>query len=350
MRLTSPRYPGLDGIRALAVAAVVWDHTQPYDGMPPLLRHGFLGVDVFFVLSGFLITALLLHERASRGRISLGKFLIRRSLRIFPLYFAVMGLLAIYFVFIAPAASSQRNAFLTELPYHFTYTSNWVPMETMMGLTWSLSTEEQFYLLWPAMLAFLESWAWLVMLAFLALNQAINFGWIDGWLQSVGLSAGSLEILQCTFTPIILGAMLAFVLSNAHWRDRLAAWPSWPVLLFTAGVLLVSASWPGDIRGWPRLGFQAATALLLACIVLHPEAPLARILEWRPLAYVGTVSYGIYLLHMFVVHVARRVLVAIGAADNHLLFLLSLAGTVAAAGLSYRYFERPLLQLKDRFR
>ncbi|GIX23386.1 MAG: hypothetical protein KatS3mg122_0617 [Caldimonas sp.] len=350
MSLPPPRYPGLDGIRALAVAAVVWDHTIPYEGMPAPLRHGFLGVDVFFVLSGFLITALLLQERASHGRISLGKFFIRRCLRIFPLYFAVMGLLATYFVFFAPASSSQRTAFLTELPYHLTYTSNWVPMETMMGLTWSLSTEEQFYLLWPAMLAFLESWAWLAMVVFLILNQAVNFGAFDGALQSVGLSAGSLEILQCTFTPIILGSMLAFALSTAHWRDRLAAWPAWPVLLLAAGVLLVTASWPGDIRGWPRLGFQSATAVLLAVIVLHPTGHLARVLEWRPLAYVGTVSYGIYLLHMFVVHVTRRVLIDIGAMDNHLLFLLSLAGAVAVASLSYRYFERPLLQLKDRFR
>src|SRR5687768_5068106 len=141
---------GLDGLRAVAVAGVVWHHS--YSGLDalPMMRHGFLGVDLFFVLSGFLITTLLLREQQRSGRISLRHFYMRRALRIFPLYYAVLIALTAYFA--AAADSAQRARYFSELPYHAAYLSNWIDSETMLSITWSLSTEEQFYLLWPLLL------------------------------------------------------------------------------------------------------------------------------------------------------------------------------------------------------
>ncbi|HJW10160.1 MAG TPA: acyltransferase [Albitalea sp.] len=341
--------PGLDGMRALAVGAVVWHHTHA--GIPylPMTHNGFLGVDVFFVLSGFLITTLLLREKAESGRISLRHFYIRRSLRIFPLYYAVLAVLAIYFQF-AAGGSNQRASFLGELPFHASYTSNWTEIKSMMAITWSLSTEEQFYLLWPPLLVFFGLSSPLLLSLFLVLNQAINFGWLDGYLAQAGIPYESLAILQCTFTPIILGALLAFAVASPRirpWLDRVTAKGSVTVGLV---LLLVAANIPGDIRGWPRLSFQLATVALLAAIVLHPGHRIVRALEWRPLVYVGAVSYGIYLLHMLVVDAAKRGLLKAGLPTDDLLFPLCLAGTIALAGLSYRYFELPILRLKDRFR
>jgi len=349
MTLASARMPGLDGIRALAVCAVVWHHTHGAIAYLPMSRNGFLGVDVFFVLSGFLITTLLLNEKAKSGRISLRHFYVRRSLRIFPLYYVVLLMLTMYFLFVG-GESNQRASFLHELPFHATYTSNLVEVHSMMAITWSLSTEEQFYLLWPPLLAFLGLWSVPVLALFLVVNQAVNFGGLDGLLSSVGMAYESLVILQCTFTPIILGALLAFALASDRIRTHLGrVMPRWTLLLFVV-LMLIAANVPGDIRGWPRLSFQLATAAFLAAVVLQPTHRMVSALEWKPLVYIGTVSYGVYLLHMLVVDVMKRGFAKTGLQSEGLFFCACLAGTIALAGVSFRYFERPLLRLKDRFR
>jgi len=346
--MTVGRFAGLDGIRALAVGAVVWHHTHgPVAGLP-MSRNGFLGVDVFFVLSGFLITTLLLRERAETGRISLSRFYIRRSLRIFPLYYAVLAVLAVYFV-LAGQASSQRAWFLAELPYHLTYTSNWVDIKSLMAITWSLSTEEQFYLAWPPLLVLLGRASVPLLLAVLALSQLVNFGALDGWLAAHGVAYDTLPILQCTFTPIVLGTLLAFVFHAAPLRERLLGrLPAWTPLLGLV-LMIAAANVGGDIRGWPRLAFQLASTLFLAGVVLQPAGRLVRALEWRPLAYVGSISYGVYLLHMLVVDIVKRSMARLDLHAESLVFAACLAGTILLAGASFRYFERPLLRIKNRF-
>ena len=340
---------GLDGLRALAVTAVVWHHTHPGFAGFPLTVKGFLGVDVFFVLSGFLITTLLLDEQAHSGRISLRHFYLRRSLRIFPLYYAVLAALALYFATIAPDTSSQKSRFLAELPYHATYMSNWFETNSLMAITWSLSAEEQFYLLWPPLLAWLGRHALWPLAVLLGVNQAVNFGALDGWLAAIGLPYATHSILQSTFTPILLGVLLAFALQDAAARRALEQVTRWPVLLAVLGVAIAATS-VEDMRGVPRLAFHLATATLLAGILLRPSMTLVRWLEWRPLVFVGTVSYGVYLLHKIVLDVASRGLARVGLESPGLLFVSCLIGTIGLAALSYRYFERPLLRLKDRFR
>ncbi|HEX5686495.1 MAG TPA: acyltransferase [Ideonella sp.] len=347
-QLAVSHIPGLDGVRALAVMAVVWHHSHPGVAWLPASANGFLGVDLFFALSGLLITTLLLREQAMHGQISLTNFYARRALRIFPLYYALLALLTLYFVW-APE-SPQRGAFLAALPFHASYLSNWIQPDSLMAISWSLSTEEQFYLVWPPLLVLLGTWALPWLLAFLLLNQAVNFGWLDGWLRSMGMPYESLDILQATFTPIVLGVLLAFALQNdrAHaWLRRLLTPRSLWVLVL-AGVVLLN--WPGSLRGWPRLGLHLVITLLLGALVMNPGHVLVRSLQWRPLAYVGTVSYGIYLLHKPALDVARRLLHML-AIDSPLgLFGLGLLLSVGVAAISYRYFESPLLRLKNAFR
>lgn len=347
---SSQRIAGLDGVRAIAVMAVIWHHS--HDGMTwlPLSQHGFLGVDLFFVLSGFLITHLLLQEREQTSRISLSKFYVRRSLRIFPLYYALLAALAAAFLLLAPETSPLRAAFFSELPYHATYTSNSIESSTFLAITWSLSTEEQFYLLWPPILALLGMKSpYLLLLAVIA-NQAINFGLLDTELARAGLPYQSLHILQCTFTPILLGCLGAFAIRS---QDRAMEWlrqNSATILWVSAMAALVSANWPGDVRGMPRLVFQVSGAAFLLALYYQQLHPLTRALEIRPLVYIGMISYGIYLLHIIAIEVARPAAASLNQGHGWLLFTLSAALSIAMAAISFRVFETPLLKLKSRFR
>lgn len=343
-----PHIHGLDGLRAIAVIAVVWHHSHPGVAWLPASANGFLGVDLFFALSGWLITTLLLQERERCGRISLWNFYVRRALRIFPLYYALLALLSLYFLR-APQSTLAAD-FFQALPYHATYVSNWVQPDSLMAITWSLSTEEQFYLVWPPLLVWLGGRAVPWLLAFLVLNQAVNFGVLDAWLRTAGMPYESRDILQATFTPIVLGVLMAFGLrdkrAGAWLKRRLTA----PMLWALVAVTLLWINWPGDLRGAPRLGFHVLVTLLIAGIVLQPGHPVVRALQWRPLAYVGTVSYGVYLLHKPALEGAHRLLAKAGLDAPGGLFLLGLLLSVLAASLSFRFFERPLLGLKERFR
>lgn len=342
---------GFDGIRAIAVLAVIWDHTYfSWEGLP-ISRRGFLGVDLFFVLSGFLITWLLLVERAKNGSISLLKFYIRRTLRIFPLYFAVIGALAAYF-FLAPETSTQREAFLRELPYHLTYTSNWIVPSSMMGITWSLSTEEQFYLVWPLLFVLLASQAarMSILVLLVSANQLVNFRLLDGWFSRVGFPYASLEIVQCTFTPLLLGVIAAHLVHDQYLRRFVERYvSSGYVAVASLTVFLLAANWAGEIRGAPRLVVHVSATILLVWVFVNRKHAAVQILEAKPLAYVGAISYGIYLLHLPVMYVAGLVLDRISMNTPVTLFLAGAGGSIVVAGLSFRFFERPFLNLKSKF-
>lgn len=337
---------GLDGLRALSVIAVVWHHAHPGLAGWPITHNGFLGVDVFFVLSGFLITTLMLDERAATGRIALGQFYIRRSLRIFPLYYAVLALLAIYYM--ARPASPAGTAYLQQLPLHAAYLSNWVPVDGIMKITWSLASEEQFYLLWPPVLVLLGRHALWPLTLFLAANLAIGFGHFHGALQALGLSYHELSILQATFTPILLGVLLAYALRIDALRGALQRAPAWALPLAVL-LLLGVANAADDVRGWPRLAFALCTAAVLALVALQPRSIVVRGLSWRPLVAIGTVSYGVYLLHMISLHIVHMAAARLGGFPALLVFAAGLALSVALAALSFHYFERPILRLKSRW-
>ena len=339
------RIPGLDGLRALAVIAVVWHHSHPgYSGLP-LSHNGFLGVDMFFVLSGFLITTLLLQEQRTTGTVSLIGFYIRRSLRIFPLYYAVLLLMAIFFS--VSNKSSNASVFMQELPWHAAYLSNWVSLKSMMAITWSLSTEEQFYLIWPPLFAWLGARAVWPLLAFLAANQGVNFGFFDDFLNRSGMSVQSLPLLQITFTPILLGVLLAFGMKTPVVESFKSKVPTWALPLMVTVTLLI-ANTSGDIRGWPRLMFHISITGLIALLITSPKSLVVKLLEWRPLTHIGTVSYGVYLFHMLVLHVVYRGVNFTMLTYPTLIFLLAMLFCVTVASFSYRFFELPLMTLKSR--
>ena len=343
-------FGSLDGLRCFSILAVLWHHA--HGGDPALLAstRGFLGVDMFFVLSGFLIVTLLLRERERSGTIDLGKFYARRTLRIFPLYYAiVLGLAAL--LALKPGGSMGHHYF-AELPYLLTYTSNWIEVTSILAIAWSLATEEQFYMVWPPIERFLGRLVAPILVALLALNQGINFRLLDPWLEAnLGFRASDREILSSTFTPILLGVGLAHLAhrpASFELLRRLFAFAGAPLLWLAA--LMAALSWPSDdIAGLPRLSMQLAMAGLLCSVVLREDHVLRGLLRLPPIARLGMISYGMYLLHMFALYGARLVQGGLGWEDPWSRTILCLGLTVILAEVSFRGFESKVLLLKSRF-
>jgi peptidoglycan/LPS O-acetylase OafA/YrhL len=353
-KFRSVRFFGsLDGLRALSIVAVIWLHSwyetpyYPRLQATPVLRQGFYGVQVFFVVSGFLITTLLLREIDKYGKISLRDFYIRRALRIWPLYYAV---LAIYVVnaLVFERGTQRAASFLHYIPSFATFTYTWFISTSwpggMFNLAWTLSTEEQFYFFWPVVLRFLRGvWSSALLIGIIALKLATDHHLTErvlppGWLPT--------RIVQSIAIPICMGVLLAQAL---HWERgfrllyRLLGWKwSAPVMLVAMLVCLAPARPPFLVA------FLATTALIGACVVREDNG-LAWFLRLKPVAFVGTVSYGMYLLNSLCMHGVRAILQRIGLAYPPVIFLFTLAVTVAAAYLSHRYYESRFLALKERF-
>lgn len=352
--LDRKHFAGLDGLRAIAIIAVVWHHSA-HPGFLPILKRGFIGVDLFFVLSGFLISTLLIREKAKYGRISLKNFWMRRILRLVPAYYLLLfGLLAAYLIFKPndPDTANLINGF----PIYALYLSNWFEGgANNLGITWSLATEEQFYVIWPLFEAFaapiVALWFWIG--AFIV-NQLINFGILDPAIAaSFGIGPeGHPEILETTFTPILLGVGLAHLLNKKTSFDilsKLAGFAYAPAVF--AGLLLLILNIPiGDISGPLRLTIHLAMTVWIASIVLQPGAMTTRTLEWRPIAFIGAISYGMYLYHMWGVYAAGVILEKLGLPLGALHFPLTMAGTIVVSALSFYIFEKRFLNLRKKFR
>jgi peptidoglycan/LPS O-acetylase OafA/YrhL len=366
------RFLALDGLRGVAVLLVLLAHGSQ-DLLPKTFAFngGWLGVTVFFVLSGFLITHLLLEERARTGRISLANFYARRALRIWPLYFMVLGAYAfvlplfdqstfnsIYVSADNPDFGRYRDSLLA---YPF-FLQNYLVDHSDVGLGlrvfWSLAVEEHFYLLWPLLVVVLSG-RWLVS-ALVSIATA-TFGLraltIIGVLpeyQNVehmthtaldGLAAGCLIACLYHLRPEALKA-----LSARRWPYLLG----WALLFFLVWVGLqrmpLSPALPGSEYYRITLGTIAATVLV--AYVVGREDSSHPILRSRPFTYFGKVSYGMYVLHTivlgYIASLAAEMVLPYGM-GNILAMIVYLATVVAVAGLSFKFFEAPILRVKARF-
>ena len=343
--LSRSYFPLLDGLRCLSIVAVVWFHTAGATAPPGLLSRGQEGVSLFFVISGFLITTILLREQSTAGDISLKRFYLRRALRIFPLYYAMLALYAIL-VAVIERHSAVGDQFWRNLPYFVTYTSNlFVTLgadRVIFFFAWSLATEEQFYLFWPWVVkaSARPSLPVAAMLGLLALHYGGAFAAASGALDPTSLFT---RILMNLSPPICLGAIAAVLMhrpTTFRWIER---WIGWR-LGATAGLAATLAALAFDETP-PLVLYTAMTWLVIAC-TLRPDDQLLRPVLTNPFVkHVGVVSYGIYLMHMLCINIVRRL---VGAQEGPLIFVLALALSIAAATLSYRFFEAPILRWKDR--
>ena len=342
-------FGSLDGLRAISVIAVIWHHVGgplPVDW--PIVEAGHHGVTLFFAISGFLITTLLLRERQRTGHIDLKAFYIRRTLRIFPLYYAVLALY-VALVFLLERNSQVGREFFNNLPFFLTYTSNWfVPLEgrVIFYFAWSLAAEEQFYLLWPGIQKLLRPKYALLLVILLAIAVALAQWLTAEYLQSVHYFP--LKVLASIPLAICLGVLLAHAL---HYERSFLALR---VLLgFRASslmwllVFLLALNW----RSAPTVVVHAAAVLFVGACTYREDHSLAVVLKLRPLAYIGTVSYGVYLLHMLVKNAVSKALAGMDFDVSPVsIFIITTMFSVLAAGLSFRYFESIFLNMKKRLK
>ena len=340
------RFSCLDGLRCLSILAVIWHHASIDVAGLPGSQRGFLGVDLFFVISGFLIVTLLLRERERRGSISLRQFYARRTLRIFPAYYAtLLGLACLYAL--AGEGSERAALYFAELPSYLTYTSNWFDV-AIFGISWSLATEEQFYLFWPPIERFARRWVWPALIALIAVSQFANFARDGAVFEMVfGADARALDIMQVTFTPIALGVALAHALHDPRsfaWLFRVAggrfAAPAW-----LAAVFAIANIPAADISGAQRLALHLAMTMLVASTTLRDGNALRSLLTLPWIARIGVVSYGMYLFHLFAMAAIQR---AAPGLPGALLFGATVAATWLVAEASFRWFEAPFLRMKER--
>ncbi len=277
------------------------------------------------------------------------KFYARRALRIFPLYYAT---LLVYIVYVAALRRHSPGgiAFFHDLPHFATYTFNWLPPGRLppspdpFCFAWSLATEEQFYLLWPPLLvatltigSWKRTWPPLVVLAVLiAISEGVRCGWVgDSSIMPWRIPA-SLSL------PILLGAAAALVTSTRLGFAVVSAvvgrvWSA-PV----AAVLLVVAI---ATNAKPQITAILMVVLVVATCIVE-WTPLHPILRWRPLAFIGVISYGVYMLHDLC---ADAVSIATREQRGILVFAVTLVTVVVVAYLSFRFFETPVLKLKRRY-
>lgn len=334
-------FGSLDGLRALAILAVLWHHTPSAIPGWPITTRGFLGVDLFFIISGFLIATLLLRELRRHGRISLRNFYIRRFLRIFPAYYLMLSIVGAT-ALLAPGNSA--NAVGHDLFFAAFYLSNLVPMNSMLAITWSLSAEEQFYLVAPLVIRSARRALLPLLLAAYVLVSLPPFG----IFASIALPG---FFRETTYGPILLGVILARLLDNERgfsWLDRAVGWRGAPLLALA--ILFALLNYPNaDISGWHRLFIHWAMVALIASCVIREGNALRWFLTLNPIQRIGRVSYGIYLYHLIVLHFVSKAIVAANIVWGHAAFIGTVMATWAAAELSYRYYESPFLAMKTRF-
>ncbi|MEZ5181021.1 MAG: acyltransferase [Acidimicrobiales bacterium] len=346
--------PALDGVRAVAVTAVVIHHVEAFlTGSPSLLFHdgplqgGFLGVDVFFVLSGLLITSLLVREHAARRTIRIGRFLWHRILRLVPALWVMLGVHVVYAKATDLSMTTEWHSVRAGLVYLSNWAWHWDGLDTAVGLghLWSLSIEFQFYLVWP-----------FVVLAALRLDRS---GRLLAGVAAAGVVAvlvrrwvlidqgtGDFLIYQRTDTradSLLVGALLAVVWwRRPRWLEPLR-WAAWPA---TALVLLALVVVGFDDRWLFTFGFTLI-ALAIAVVlggVLSTGWPGERFLALAPLVLLGRVSYGVYLWHVPIFDAVRRYGTDWGTPAR---IAVGLGATAVATAGSWFLVERPVRQLRD---
>jgi peptidoglycan/LPS O-acetylase OafA/YrhL len=362
--------PALDGLRGVAIACVMLYHQTLIGESPSALDRafawlplgGWAGVDLFFVLSGFLITGILLDSRGEPGYYR--SFYARRALRILPLYYAVAAFSFLVLPHLGHPRAERFAAVAADQGWYWLLLSN-VPIALagafrhgVMDVSWSLAIEEQFYLAWPLVVAWVPRRRLAGLCAALA---ALSLLWRTGALL---LGAGPVAVLVLTpgrLDGLAVGALVAVAARSPGGLARLRAW-SGPAALGAAAVLAAVAAGGGLDPLRPAMqtaGYSAFVVLAGALLVNTLAAPrgsaLARTLERAPLVALGRYSYALYLFHLPVRAAIRDALLARGwpltVAGSYLpaqlaFYAVATAATLALAWASWHLLEKRFLALR----
>ncbi len=341
--------PAFDGLRALAVIAVMVFHSGFF------LNGGFIGVDIFFILSGFLITSLLINEYDHYKRISLKKFYGRRILRLAP---ALLTLLCVYLIitFVITSLSHQQDTDnIIDASIVLVYMANWsrafnIHPPMYLGHTWSLSIEEQFYILWPTIFIILMRSRLSRQKIVLAVFALTLFAWLWRiYLLNIGTSFDRIyNGLDTRADELLAGCGLAILLTLN--LSRLRSFLSQRALLsyisVAAGALLVGMAIflrydDLEIYRWSFMVIEFCAAVIIVDILFSKRSRLRPLLELKGLVQIGRISYGLYLWHFLILRL-------IGVGGGRVLIISGVLAFIAAI-LSYKFIEQPALKKKKRF-
>jgi peptidoglycan/LPS O-acetylase OafA/YrhL len=337
--------PALDGIRAVAIVAVMLFHTTV-----PAFGAGYLGVDMFFVLSGYLITTLLVGEYDRTGAVRLRAFYARRALRLYPALILMVLLFLPFGATVAIFVDTRANyvagsvaalLYVSDIPaaLHHLYA---------LQHTWSLAVEEQFYLVWPP-----------ILVVFLIRGRTQLAGWFAAVVGVASLVAfavfthpGGFGPPSTYFDPLTHGpGGLMAGAALAIWLPTISR-PRGGNTLQLAGVgalaVLAVVAWKfTDVRTDPPYVTvtTVGTVLLLAGVLIRPGGVIATVLRWRPLVALGRISYGLYLLHIPTFYLIK----AHWHHSQASLIVVQFAVSLLLAIASYWLVEMPFLRLKKRF-
>jgi peptidoglycan/LPS O-acetylase OafA/YrhL len=338
------RIPQLDAVRGLAILVVMFHNISPkypLFHLDKLFSDGWMGVDLFFVLSGLLITSILLDTKQSAGYFK--NFYVRRCLRIWPLYYSLLFFMFVVVRFLN--ASEYHVVVQTSSPWWAfpLFLQNFLlPISTNaagpLGVTWSLAIEEQFYLVWPLLVRFC-SFVQLrrLALAELCVSPALRYY----------LSLHHVELytnIFCRLDGLMAGALLALLVRSENFTASKLLKRAWLLLLITAPLAFLTEAFH---ERWITFSFTAlASAAFIYVSVFSERKWLQTVMTNRFLVYTGTISYGLYLLHKIpfgmvqVLHLDRH---------PHLTLPIILAASYVLAALSWNLLEKPFLRLKRFF-
>jgi peptidoglycan/LPS O-acetylase OafA/YrhL len=340
--------PALDGVRGVAVLLVMLFHLHV-----PGFSWGWAGVPLFFVLSGYLITGLLLEASASELPRYLSVFYMKRCLRIFPLYYGYL-LVNLALLQVVKGSADGYLWYLAYLQNHHIgqalHEGGNIP--GVVGHTWSLAVEEQFYMVWPLVVYFVSR-RWLAVLCLALIVAAPLFRYAI--LQATGNPFLTNVMLPSCLDMLAFGSLLAVLREAGPAVQRslgLAAWVGLAVTVATIWALGPDALWTP--AGWTRDGIYLYTTIGLAAGLLigsNGQGPAA--LQWalrsRWLVYTGRISYGLYIWHLLVIKAVKMGLDRIAfQLPGFLQALLCLGASYVVASASYHFFEIHFLRIKDR--
>ena len=338
--------PELDGLRAVAVSFVALDHY-----LPMIFPGGFVGVDLFFVLSGFLITSLLANELGDTGGVNLKAFYWKRALRLTPALFAMLSLyLCGIIVYVAWSHKFQfAETHLWAISAAATYLMNWnlalgIGTGGFIEHTWTLGIEEQFYLIWPLLLIFL--WRRLTRIElgiFCFLLILLSSGWrMYLWYHHLGTVPASQSAMRIYMgfdtraDSLLVGCFLALFPLKETLRERIASSVGLPIVSIVISLFLMT---------WDGAPYQLGSCLVAVCagwivvaVLTNRQSLVARGLRLRPMIYFGRISYGFYLWH-------EPIWFALGWFVPNLEFTqaaLAMTLSFAASASSYHLMEVPL--------
>jgi peptidoglycan/LPS O-acetylase OafA/YrhL len=358
--------PQIDGLRFVAFFLVLIHHhvlAQPYFGEGSRLgrlltgtsNFGWIGVDIFLTLSSFLIVTLLTMERDATGTISIRSFYIRRALRIWPLYF---GFVIFAMILLPPLLGRPYgNTLAWHLFPYLTFTGNfsyaYFPPDHFAAHLWTISLEEQFYFVAPTLVLFAplmgKSIRWLT-LGMLALTIAFRL-----YIQLNQVKYPMLWVLTpCRLDSFIVGGVCSWIYTRRkEWLDQRVGWLL--ALLGVGGFVLVAQfSWLGG-SSLDNVWQFTVVSLSAGCLILSSVAAAgtAPLLSWKPVVFLGKISFGLYVYHWFVLTLQKKFLPIDGFAKTPLtwfMFLVILfAGTTVLSVLSYYGFEKRFVRMKERF-